>query len=164
MNTADRSIALIDTALRRRFSFVEMMPDDSKLKDTADVKGINIEKMLRAINDRIEILYDREHTIGHAFFMDLKIDNNEELNFDILKNTFKNKIIPLLQEYFYEDYEKIQYVLGDNAKSDDDIKFVLDKVPNEMIFKGSIEYDLPEKTYIINKDAFDRVDSYIEIY
>ena len=72
MNTADRSIALMDTALRRRFAFEEMMPKPELIK--AEVDGLKISKMLEAINDRIEVLYDREHTIGHAFFMDKRIN------------------------------------------------------------------------------------------
>ena len=71
MNTADRSLALMDTALRRRFDFIEMMPDLNKL-DGIEVDGINISKMLETLNKRIEVLYDREHTLGHAFFMPLK--------------------------------------------------------------------------------------------
>ncbi len=113
MNTADRSIALMDTALRRRFEFVEMMPQPELLDEVvigdAD-KVINVGKMLRTMNERIEALYDREHTIGHAFFMPLK----ENGTIKELGKIFKNKIIPLLQEYFYDDYSKIQLVLGDN--------------------------------------------------
>ena len=99
MNTADRSIALMDTALRRRFSFKEMMPEATKLNGI-EVDGLNIESMLEAMNSRIEVLYDREHTIGHAYFMTKSLDLEE------LSSIFRNKIIPLLQEYFYEDYEK----------------------------------------------------------
>lgn len=106
MNTADRSIALMDTALRRRFEFIEMMPDGEKLKDI-NIESINLQEMLQAINNRIEYLYDREHAIGHAYFMDIK-------NLDDLKRIFQTKIIPLLQEYFYEDYAKINAVLNDN--------------------------------------------------
>ena len=164
MNTADRSIALIDTALRRRFSFLEMIPKPSELKDIDDVKNINIEKLLATINRRIEVMYDREHTIGHAFFMEIKNGENEDERFKILASIFKNKIVPLLQEYFYEDYEKIQYVLGDNDKSGDETKFIIDKQPGDDCFKGSIEYDMPEKIYSINNDAFENEKSYIEIY
>jgi len=120
MNTADRSIALLDTALRRRFEFIEMMPNPELLKEGDDenkkkdliVQGINIKEMLKTINQRIEYLYDREHTIGHSYFMSLTKDSN----IDDLNEIFRNKIIPLLQEYFYDDYEKIQIVLGDHPK------------------------------------------------
>ncbi|EAL6662907.1 AAA family ATPase, partial [Campylobacter jejuni] len=95
MNTADRSITSLDTALRRRFEFIEMMPDVSKL--SMDCEGINLQELLKAINTRIEYLLDREKTIGHAFFVSVE-------NLEDLKKVFQNKIIPLLQEYFYNDY------------------------------------------------------------
>ncbi|EOH1970671.1 AAA family ATPase [Campylobacter jejuni] len=106
MNTADRSITSLDTALRRRFEFVEMMPDVSKL--SMDCEGINLQELLKAINTRIEYLLDREKTIGHAFF--ISVENLEDL-----KKVFKNKIIPLLQEYFYNDYALIDAVLNKNG-------------------------------------------------
>ena len=106
MNTADRSIALLDTALRRRFEFIEMMPDSSKLSTTCD--DINLQELLKVMNNRIEFLLDRERTIGHAFFIDVK-------NLSDLKAVFKNKILPLLQEYFYDDYAKIDAVLNSNG-------------------------------------------------
>ena len=118
MNTADRSLAMIDTALRRRFDFIEMMPDPSIFADT-EVYGINLKQLLTTINQRIEVLYDREHTLGHAFFMPVKLlaDNgNEKAAFSELVTIFKNKIIPLLEEYFFEDWHKIRLVLGDNQK------------------------------------------------
>lgn len=101
MNTADRSVEALDTALRRRFSFVEMMPnekivDSLKFTDTFDRKGI-----MQKINQRIEVLLDRNYTLGHSYF--IKED---------FKNSFENEIIPLLQEYFYNDYGKIGLVLG----------------------------------------------------
>lgn len=107
MNTADRSIALLDTALRRRFEFIEMMPAPSLLN--TDIDGINLQEFLRVINDRIEYFYDKDHTVGHAYFIDVK-------EISTLNNVMKNKIIPLLQEYFYDDWEKIQIVLGDHDK------------------------------------------------
>jgi 5-methylcytosine-specific restriction protein B len=105
MNTADRSVEALDTALRRRFSFVEMMSNASLL-EFQNIDSINLKDVLSTINDRIETLIDRDHTIGHSYFMDLK--NSEEL-----KLAFKDKIVPLLQEYFYGDYGKIGLVLGD---------------------------------------------------
>ncbi|EJO3402906.1 McrB family protein [Campylobacter jejuni] len=106
MNTADRSITSLDTALRRRFEFIEMMPDVSKL--SMDCEGINLQELLKAINTRIEYLLDREKTIGHAFFVSVE-------NLEDLKKVFKNKIIPLLQEYFYNDYALIDAVLNKNG-------------------------------------------------
>ncbi|GAD79745.1 McrB family protein [Vibrio ezurae] len=108
MNTADRSLAMMDTALRRRFDFKEMMPNSSLLAGKV-VDDIDLQKLLEALNQRIEILYDREHTLGHAFFMGVQ-------NFDDLVYVFQNKIIPLLAEYFFEDWEKIRLVLADNQK------------------------------------------------
>lgn len=128
MNTADRSLAMMDTALRRRFDFVEMMPKPKLLKGKA-VKGIDLERLLEAMNERIEVLYDREHTLGHAFFMpvvDLRdgneekgVEADEQAAFEMLQQVFKNKIIPLLEEYFFEDWNKIRLVLGDNRKKSD---------------------------------------------
>ncbi len=105
MNTADRSIALLDTALRRRFEFVEMMPDSSQLKPCGD---IDLAQLLDKMNERIEFLLDREHTIGHSFFIGVD-------SLDRLREVFKLKIIPLLQEYFYDDYAKIDAVLNGNG-------------------------------------------------
>jgi hypothetical protein len=113
MNTADRSLALIDTALRRRFDFIEMMPDvtlieDKKSRKPIKIEGVDIQEMLKTINDRIEVLYDREHTIGHAFFMKLTDDST----ITDLASVFKRNILPLLEEYFFEDWKKICQVLG----------------------------------------------------
>ncbi len=119
MNTADRSIALMDTALRRRFEFIEMMPDYDVIErevgsiELENDKSINISELLRVINERISYLYDRDHQIGHAYFMSLKGKEGAEAKAE-LDGIFRNKIIPLLQEYFYDDWEKIQIVLGDH--------------------------------------------------
>lgn len=170
MNTADRSISLMDTALRRRFQFIEMLPNldieelnkicikDSNNKDSK----INVQMMLKKINERIEILYDREHTIGHAMF--LRLVQNPTI--EVLASIFEKSIIPLLQEYFYEDYEKIQLILGDNGKKDNSKKFILEeKIEIEKIFNGSIDnFDIPNKKYSINKEAFNNQDSYKQIY
>ncbi|EAK3390564.1 AAA family ATPase, partial [Campylobacter coli] len=118
MNTADRSITSLDTALRRRFEFVEMIPDVSKLSDNCE--GVDLQKLLEAINTRIEYLLDREKTIGHAFFIGVE-------NLEDLKKVFQNKIIPLLQEYFYNDYALISAVLNDNGmiyKDKEDDKYL----------------------------------------
>ncbi|MGR5220270.1 AAA family ATPase [Vibrio parahaemolyticus] len=120
MNTADRSLAMMDTALRRRFEFVEMMPKPSLLSGVI-VRGIELEQLLETLNQRIEVLYDREHTLGHAFFMPVKecVDQDDETQaFAVLKSVFQNKIIPLLEEYFFEDWNKIRLVLADNQKAE----------------------------------------------
>ncbi|MCG9792800.1 McrB family protein [Flavobacterium algicola] len=104
MNTADRSVEALDTALRRRFSFEEMMPEYAELVEI-QIEGFNLADILKTINERIEVLLDRDHTIGHSYF--LKVSSEEQL-----KATFKNNIIPLLQEYFYGDYEKIGLIVG----------------------------------------------------
>lgn len=163
MNTADRSIALMDTALRRRFNFIEMMPEPQVLNQiNQDVmRGINVCRMLDVMNNRIAVLYDREHTIGHAYFVSLI----EKPSLKNLADIFKNSIIPLLQEYFYEDYEKIQLVLGDNAKSENQYKFIIDRNINvNEIFKGDVDVDIMEKDYEIQNQAFLCAQSYIEIY
>lgn len=162
MNTADRSIALMDTALRRRFKFEEMLPDYHLLEDIfVEDKGtkVNIGAMLKVINERIEYLYDREHTIGHAVFLELKENNN----IDKLENIFKKSVIPLLQEYFYEDYEKIRIVLGDNAKDEDEQFISAVSIPED-VFEGNIvDIDIPEKKYIINYDNFKNIMAYKNI-
>ena len=105
MNTADRSVEALDTALRRRFSFVEMQPKPEILSDEK-YKDVDLSKLLETINQRIEVLIDKDHQIGHSYFIGI-----EDLNG--LKRAFKDKIIPLLEEYFYGDFGKIGLVLGE---------------------------------------------------
>ena len=162
MNTADRSIALMDTALRRRFKFEEMLPDYHLLEDIfVEDKGtkVNIGAMLKVINERIEYLYDREHTIGHAVFLELKENNNIEK----LENIFKKSVIPLLQEYFYEDYDKIRIVLGDNAKDEDEQFISAVSIPEDVFEANIDDIDIPEKKYIINYDNFKNIMAYKNI-
>ncbi len=166
MNTADRSISLVDTALRRRFQFIEMMPDAEVLRKIgADKVGdLDVVRMLNTINDRITLLYDREHTIGHAYFTKLAGAGNQSV--EILQSIFETTVIPLLQEYFYEDYEKIQFVLGDNGKTDPEIKFIKDEdIELKNVFKGDINRinGLPEKRYTVNRKAFSNLESYRQI-
>ena len=166
MNTADRSIALMDTALRRRFKFEEMLPNYDLLKDIfVEDEGVkvNIGAMLKVINERIEYLYDREHTIGHAVFLEKGKDNRIDIDINKLENIFKKSIIPLLQEYFYEDYEKIRIVLGDNAKDEDEQFISAVSIPED-VFEGNIvDIDIPEKKYIINYDNFKNIMAYKNI-
>ena len=163
MNTADRSIALMDTALRRRFEFIEMLPDLEVL-DGLEVEGINIKLMLEKINQRVEYLYDRDHTIGHAYFMSLK----DNATLEELENIFKNKIIPLLEEYFYDDWEKIRLVLADNQK-EENYQFIKTKnydIKSLFGDKNSDLLDIDEipKIYEINKESFKDSQSYVKIY
>lgn len=163
MNTADRSIATLDTALRRRFDFVEMMPDADVLKGI-DVDGIDISKMLSKMNERISVLFDREHTIGHAYFIGLK--NSKKI--ETLANIFRNKVIPLLQEYFYEDYEKIRLVLADNqvSEKESEKQFITENKVDFFNLFGTNGDDIIDvaKQYKINADAFENKEAYIKIY
>ena len=149
MNTADRSIALMDTALRRRFEFVEMMPEYDNLNEI-NIEDINIGKMLKTINERIEYLYNRDHTIGHAYFINVS-------DLKTLANVFKNKILPLLQEYFYDDWEKIRLVLGDS-------QFLKEKKSANALFKSGTDYINDKILYEIDKEAFYDEQNYLKIY
>lgn len=157
MNTADRSISTIDTALRRRFQFKEMQPDPSVLSEIY-VEELSIQQLLSHMNQKISVLYDREHTIGHAYFMPLK--NNPTV--ETLASIFKSAILPLLQEYFYEDYEKIRLVLGDNKKVNESEQFIIKNVVDYDALFGSTDFDLgdsfqylftqPNKKFILRPD------------
>lgn len=133
MNTADRSVEALDSALRRRFTFKEMMPKSELVPEENNVRSI-----FEIINQRIEVLKDREHQIGHSYFMGV---NSEEG----LKAVIYDKIIPLLQEYFYGDYEKIQLVLGEGfvKKDSASVKFAGDK---------SGDFEVSEVYRIVPKD------------
>lgn len=147
MNTADRSVEALDTALRRRFSFEEMLPKPELLKDKGEngsgkVGEINLEELLKTINERIEALVDRDHTIGHAFFMEVD-------SLDSLRNVFANKVIPLLQEYFYGDYAKMEMVIGSdffNIKDSSKIKFAVKPEDFETTGKTYQIKNLSDKT------------------
>lgn len=136
MNTADRSVEALDSALRRRFTFKEMMPKSELVPEKNNVRSI-----FEIINQRIEVLKDREHQIGHSYFMGVEYE-------DDLKDVFYDKIIPLLQEYFYGDYEKIQLVLGEGfvKKDSASVKFAGDK---------SGDFEVSEVYRIVPKDKCD---------
>lgn len=165
MNTADRSIALLDVALRRRFNFIEMPPRYNLLK-SIDNKTINnetnkidLQKLLEAINNRIEFLLNKDHLIGHSYFLGIE-------TFSDLKEVFKNSIIPLLQEYFYDDFEKIKIVL--NIKDNDKTNFIRKKEISKYFFDNIPEH-LKNKSskkpiYEINKEAFNNYKNYQNIY
>lgn len=142
MNTADRSVEALDSALRRRFVFEEMMPCPDLLKDV-NVKNLDIslKDLLETINGRIEILKDREHQIGHSYFMGFVKVEACEIEAKELLPVFKNNIIPLLQEYFYGDYEKILLVLGEGF---------IERKTASVKFAGNQSYDdVPENIYSI---------------
>ncbi|EEU8400460.1 AAA domain-containing protein [Campylobacter lari] len=198
MNTADRSITSLDTALRRRFEFIEMMPkpnllynifvcknvenpnkdedylgDDRKTEGDAEI----LQKILISINKRIEFLLDREKTIGHAFFISeaVKFDKNNwikpdeyekdwyVLSISKLKSIFQNKIIPLLQEYFYNDYALINVVLNENGMIFEDKKD--DKYLQKI--KNLYNVDSERNIYTIapfNNGIWDKIEIYQAIY
>ena len=108
MNTADRGIALLDVALRRRFEFIPRMPNANHDGISEDVQGVDCRKLLEAINDRIVENLDRDHQIGHTYFLRLR-------DLDALRRVFQTQVVPLLQEYFYDDWEKMGVVLNDNG-------------------------------------------------
>ena len=132
MNTADRSVEALDTALRRRFSFVEMRPKPDILSEVGDVK---LKELLETINERIELLIDKDHQIGHSYFIGIQ-------GLEDLKRTFKDKIIPLLEEYFYGDFGKIGLVLGGEF-----IKLA----ENQVAFPENFEY---EKNFLEDKKIY----------
>ena len=151
MNTADRSVEALDTALRRRFSFVEMQPKPEILSDEK-YKDVDLSKLLETINQRIEVLIDKDHQIGHSYFIGI-----EDLNG--LKRAFKDKIIPLLEEYFYGDFGKIGLVLGGEF-----IKLA----ENQVAFPENFEYEKnfleDKKIYHITSSDKWKVDTFISIY
>jgi len=131
MNTADRSIALLDVALRRRFKFFELMPEPEVLNDKK-IAGVSLTDLLEALNRKIEILYDRDHQIGHSYF--LKVNDVEGLKF-----IWYYEIIPLMQEYFYGDWAKIREVLGSDF---------IDEISTAGVFKNN-DFDVDKKNYKI---------------
>jgi hypothetical protein len=158
MNTADQSLARIDIALRRRFDFEEKMPEPSELKNKdgtpLKVGKIDIQAMLKAINIRIEVLHDREHTIGHAFFMKLANEKkSEKEKMALLESIFKNNILPLLEEYFFEDWEKITQVLGASKIY----------VPNPDIQRLKLGNDRQNKCFIRDYKTLKTEQTYLDI-
>jgi hypothetical protein len=165
MNTADRSLAVLDTALRRRFAFVEMMPDYKVLKDIM-VDGIRMDELLRRLNERIEVLYDRDHMIGHAYFIPLR----DQPTLEHLEQIFQQRIIPLLQEYFFDDWEKIRLVLGDNQKAKEEHQFIKceENTAGEVKRLFGDKHPLGDygikPRYGINENAFKEIEAYRGIY
>lgn len=156
MNTADRSLAGLDLALRRRFSFTEMPPRPDLL-DAVVVGGVNIGQMLRVMNQRITVLLDRDHTIGHAYFMPLQTAPTLAGLADI----FCQKILPLLQEYFFEDWERIRWVLNDQTKPDGVAFIIEDKsLDVSSLFSGVADKLRQSPQWVLNPEAFNNPAAY----
>lgn len=177
MNTADRSLALLDTALRRRFEFVPVMPD-ARNEPGAPLAGlrvsmgeqlVDVPRMLDAINQRIEMLYDRDHCIGHAYFTPLAQVPDGDERFVALQQVFSTRILPLLEEYFFEDWQKIRLVLADNQKSPA-ASFVVEGQDQEddlaRLFGSDHGMDSysTKRHYAVQEAAFSNPDAYIGIY
>ncbi len=157
MNTADKSLANIDLALRRRFDFEEMPPKYDLLINK-EVEGINIGQLLKTINQRIEVLIDRDHLIGHSYMLGIDSVNG-------LKKVFEKNIIPLLQEYFYDDWKRIRWVLNDHRK-DEDCQFIREGGEDgqnivELFGDGEvIKGEVSDRRFYINQEAFGNIGSY----
>ena len=184
MNTADRSLALLDTALRRRFDFEPLLPDTraekvpgeknsaplAGLVVTTNVGLIDVRLMLERINERIEALYDRDHCIGHAYLTGLARVTDGPQRFDALASTFRQRIVPLLEEYFFEDWRKIRLVLGDNQKTDVASQFVGESNAHEqeltVLFGNDHGLDsyATKRRYSLREGAFGNPAAYIGIY
>jgi len=148
MNTADRSIALLDLALRRRFTFVELMPDPSLLKTVA---GINLGGLLAQINQRIIALLDRDHQVGHSYLMG--VTNAGDLEF-----VWYHRIVPLLQEYFYNDGEKLRAVIGDDFVQSVELSSIVAKALGEV---ADLETPRYEVVRLMGEEFLDALRKYI---
>lgn len=177
MNTADRSLALLDTALRRRFDFVPVLPDARNeagaplfgLRVTLGEQVIDIPRMLSVINQRVEALYDRDHCIGHAYFTSLTQVPDGDERLVALSQVFSNRIVPLLEEYFFEDWQKIRLVLADNQKPEA-ARFVVESQDHEedlaRLFGSDHGLDTyaTKQRYVVQDSSFTNPDAYIGIY
>lgn len=158
MNTADRSLSGLDIALRRRFHFREMPPRPELLAGLI-VSGIDIEMLLRVMNERIEVLLDRDHRLGHAYFMPLH--TNPQL--ECLAEIFRNQVLPLLQEYFFEDWQRICWVLNDHRKPKAD-QFVQQQSHDmPSLFGEGVSISDHVKSWLINSSAFNRPSAYLGV-
>lgn len=159
MNTTDRSLAGLDVALRRRFEFEELMPDPDALKGVVVSEGglsVNIAELLRVMNERIEALLDREHQLGHAYFMELREDASRAR----LAQVFKNRVIPLLQEYFFDDWERIAWILNDHRKPAGQ-RFVQKHGKSlDVLFGENHGVQAVDKRWCLNPLAFDALASF----
>ena len=156
MNTADRSLAGLDIALRRRFTFKEIPPDYS-LFDGVHVEGVSIGELLRTMNQRIEALLDRDHCIGHAYFLPLR-DNRTVSH---LASIFRQKILPLLQEYFFEDWERIRWILNDHRKETEH-QFITQGISSSLeLFGNNVEgLGNVKSQWELRIESFNTIESY----
>ena len=167
MNTADRSIERIDTALRRRFSFVEMMPKPDLVSGLFLENGTDkiwLKEILRAINERICYLQGREHQLGHAYLMNIP-SSNGKVDINDLAYAFANKIIPLLQEYFYDDYGRIRLVLGEYGDSDPATDAIVGLDDQQLPYVNKSEFDDDDdlRQYEVNLKALTNIEFYKKI-
>lgn len=161
MNTADRSLAGLDIALRRRFVFEEMPPRPELLEDVvieSEGNYVNVGELLNVLNQRIEVLLDRNHCLGHAYFMPLRESAKPTLH--QLGSIFKNQILPLLQEYFFEDWQRIAWVLNDHRKSDKQSMFLLEPPFNIEELLGNVPVGKQRQRWTFNPEAFSNIASY----
>jgi len=158
MNTSDRSLSGLDIALRRRFVFKEMPPRPELLAGV-EVQGVPIDKLLEIMNLRIEALLDREHCLGHAYFLPLKADSSIAR----LAQIFSEQIVPLLKEYFFEDWDRIRWVLNDHRKQPVNCFILPSSTGVAALFGDDFEGRVQEKTWMINDDAFDRIEAYMGV-
>lgn len=154
MNNSDRSLTGLDIALRRRFSFVEMQPNPILLKGIV-VDGLQIDQLLDTMNERIEVLLDRDHCIGHAYFMPL----NQDQSIEKLKEIFEQKILPLLQEYFYDDWQRIDWVLNCNGM----LKRKHDDAALKKLFPKVEQSNLQNHSWTIQTDQLSQIEAYQNI-
>lgn len=167
MNTADRSLAGLDIALRRRFTFREM-PPRPELLDGVTVDGVDVGELLRVMNQRIEVLLGRDYCLGHAYFMELQHVSDDEA-LARLALIFRQKVLPLLQEYFFEDWERIGWVLNDqSADSNGTQPFIRQPAEAEgkslqTLFGSKVAGGLSERRWELNDEAFASIDSYRNI-
>lgn len=164
MNTADKSLAQLDLALRRRFEFIELLPQPELLSDVT-VFGVKVSDILNIINQRIEVLLDRDHAIGHSHFWPLKTADSQLEKEKLIGTIFKKRIIPLLQEYFFADWERISWVLNDvdKALSAQFIHLENTGLPLNTLFSSSVVEEINDRRYRINEEAFTNPDAYIGI-
>jgi 5-methylcytosine-specific restriction enzyme B len=158
MNTADRSLAGLDIALRRRFVFEEMPPEPAYLQGV-EVEGVAIDKLIAVLNGRIEALRDADHCLGHSFFLPLI----EEPTLLRLAAIFRGQILPLLQEYFFEDWERIRWVLNDQSKERAHQFVVAPEVSLADLFGHEIAGQLQDRRWMLNDTAFESIESYKRI-